>query len=516
MTLRRPRLATRGAPFLLLLLCLIGLSFSLSVSKTHVSQPLPVDNGTDHELERWLEREVAVAWERLLANIHPDGTAVGVVVASPSREHPNYWYTWTRDSALTMRVIAIAYGDAAPGSAEEGKFSGLLWDYAAFSRRNQERPNLSGDEDSGGLGEPKFYVDGTPYNEPWGRPQNDGPALRALTLMHFATTYLDRTSDLAKVATHLYAPALPARTVIKSDLEHIARTWGSDSVELWEEVRARSHFHTLQVQAAALQVGAEFAVRMGDPDAGVYYAACAARVADAARRHFDMKRGWVVQSLGIVGDDKGKKDGLDVAVMLAALQVPPHTRIFALHGVEVVGTAVELMKRMAGAYNINKVVRTPNGFPIAPGIGRYVEDIYDGYDQTLGNPWVLATAAYAELAYTISTPPPPPPPPESHTPSPLPLATHRNHTSPLHQSLREVGDAFLRRVMRHANADGTLSEQMNRESGFMQGARELTWSYAGFLLAVRARGKGWGVGGGEEGGGGAEGGQLVMGARPAA
>ena len=33
-----------------------------------------------------------------------------------------------------------------------------------------------------GLGEPKINLDITPYNEPWGRPQNDGPALRGIVL----------------------------------------------------------------------------------------------------------------------------------------------------------------------------------------------------------------------------------------------------------------------------------------------------------------------------------------------
>ena len=36
------------------------------------------------------------------------------------------------------------------------------------------------------LGEPKYNVNGTPFTGPWGRPQNDGPALRAITLIKFA------------------------------------------------------------------------------------------------------------------------------------------------------------------------------------------------------------------------------------------------------------------------------------------------------------------------------------------
>ena len=33
----------------------------------------------------------------------------------------------------------------------------------------------------------------------------------------------------------------------------------------------------------------------------------------------------------------------------------------------------------------------------------------------------------------------------------------------------------------------SLAEQINRDSGYMQGARDLTWSYAALLSAIRAR-----------------------------
>jgi glucoamylase len=37
-----------------------------------------------------------------------------------------------------------------------------------------------------GLGEPKYLVDGSRFNQPWGRPQRDGPALRATALMTYS------------------------------------------------------------------------------------------------------------------------------------------------------------------------------------------------------------------------------------------------------------------------------------------------------------------------------------------
>ena len=49
-------------------------------------------------LEEWISQEEEIALDRLLANIAPGGSNVGpeavngTVVASPSREHPDYYY----------------------------------------------------------------------------------------------------------------------------------------------------------------------------------------------------------------------------------------------------------------------------------------------------------------------------------------------------------------------------------------------------------------------------------------
>ena len=51
------------------------------------------------------------------------------------------------------------------------------------------------------------------------------------------------------------------------------------------------------------------------------------------------------------------------------------------------------------------------------------------------------------------------------------------------------GDAYLRRVRHQTEADGQLSEQINRTTGKMSSARDLTWSYAAFLTALDSRGQ---------------------------
>lgn len=53
--------------------------------------------------------------------------------------------------------------------------------------------NPSGDLFSGGLGEPKFHVDESAFNGDWGRPQRDGPALRATALISFGQWLIVRS-----------------------------------------------------------------------------------------------------------------------------------------------------------------------------------------------------------------------------------------------------------------------------------------------------------------------------------
>lgn len=50
-------------------------------------------------------------------------------------------------------------------------------------------------------------------------------------------------------------------------------------------------------------------------------------------------------------------------------------------------------------------------------------------------------------------------------------------------ALEGWGDAFLRRVKYHTPADGNLAEEFNCNTGTLQGAVDLTWSYAALLTA---------------------------------
>lgn len=61
----------------------------------------------------------------------------------------------------------------------------VILDFINSQTTLQTVSNPSGDLFSGGLGEPKFHVDESAYQGDWGRPQRDGPALRATALISF-------------------------------------------------------------------------------------------------------------------------------------------------------------------------------------------------------------------------------------------------------------------------------------------------------------------------------------------
>lgn len=118
--------------------------------------------------------------------------------------------------------------------------------------------NPSGALSSGrGLGEPKYYSNLTRFNGDWGRPQRDGPALRATALITYARWLLE-TRDKAD-ASEAKDKIWP---VVRNDLNYVAQYWNITGFDLWEEVRGSSFF-TTAVQHRALVEGAALGKQLG-------------------------------------------------------------------------------------------------------------------------------------------------------------------------------------------------------------------------------------------------------------
>jgi glucoamylase len=312
----------------------------------------------------------------------------------------------------------------------------------------------------------------------------------------------------------LYSADMPAQSVIKADLEYVSHFWNASGFDLWEEVDGL-HFFTATVQLKALREGTQIARAFGDNGAADWYHEQATYLERFVRRFWNKKKGHLVETLW------SHRTGLDCGILLGSIHGLPsedadYQSVFPPHSDEVLVSLLALAQDQRQRFPINSkpsstdddddtLVADDSTFS-GIGLGRYPEDIYDGYGTAPngGNPWFLCTSSAASVLYQSA----------SHflaassltiTPLGYPFysallassslepeegATYGPSDAIFHsivERLKLVGDEFLDVVKTHVDAQGAMSEQFDRVTGFMTGARDLTWSYGAFLQAVRAR-----------------------------
>jgi glucoamylase len=454
----------------------------------------------------WLSNEQTLAAQLMLNNVSAPGESPGSVIAAPSQT-PDYYYHWTRDAGITMDVVVDLYENAmlTGQTADATNYLQILSDYTNFSRGTQLTTNLSGGPDGLGLGEPKFNLNGTPFVGSWGRPQNDGAAIRAASLTRLAQDLISGgiATNLQWVRQKLYDGQSPSQSVIKVDLDFLAQHWQDPSYDLWEEVEG-THFFTQMVQRKALVVGAALADRLGDSASAATYRAAASGMGASIQNFWNASSGQIVATLNWVAGLTGKNSGLDSAVILGVLRGDAGDGFFGVTDDRVWATAEKMRLVFQDLYPINQTTLDWQGQPMGTAIGRYPEDTYSGGPtRSGGNPWFLATSAFAEFYYKAAT---------SWQASGKIAITSLNASilqglrgysgsslvpgetltssdvrfASVLQAIRNSGDDMMRRVHYHADSSGSLSEQIDRNTGFMESAANLTWSYAGFLSAFKA------------------------------
>ncbi len=452
-------------------------------------------------LDSWVHNQAEQSRSKLLSNVSPVGGAPGSVSAA-APIFASYFSHWIRDAGLVMNVVTSLYEKSSNKADQLGYFK-MLNDYIVFSRQNQLTPNRSGNPSDTGLGEPKFNMDGTAWNNDWGRPQNDGPAIRAITLIRLSHILIAQGRE-DFVRQHLYQNTIPAETVIKADLEFVAHHWQDSSFDLWEEVRG-DHFYTRMVQRRALAQGAELAHLLGDHAAGDYYTAQADSLTQSLNGFWDASAKYFRTTQNRVGGLDYKWSNLDGSVILGALHAEGTDGLFSITDDRVLATVDRLQSTFQQIYGVNGNKTDHSGQSMGVAIGRYPEDKYNGYNSSGdGNPWFLLTDALAEFYYKSS---------KSFLQrgmievnsinmgffqslpgvAALKLLPGKTLTSndaafyDVAASLRAAGDQAMARVRFHAGADHSISEQFNRDNGYMQGADDLTWSHASFMTASWAR-----------------------------
>ncbi len=435
-------------------------------------------NSQQVSLAKWMTSEADFSLTPMSQNISPSGTVRGVIIASPSRQDPDYYFHWIRDSALVMDTLLTL----SPGASNQSPWLLQTFaDYAAFSRELQLTTTLTG------LGEPRFNVDGTAFNGPWARPQNDGPALRVLTVLHSIQRFHASTALLS--------------TILQTDLRYILTNFQVPSFDLWEEVKG-DHFYTRLVQMAALRAGLDhFDPGWNIPRQDLQTAITSLQ--NDLDLHWRSDKKYFSATLNRVeGAEAYKFTDLDTAVILGVLHANLDSDNFSVRDDRVLATASQLETVFLAIYNVNaNTYSTP--YPVAPAIGRYADDVYFG-----GNPWYITTSAFAELNYRLSlslaknksymiT--------ELNLPflkkalalrseanviklkTGVNLKGHPHLLKLLQQGLKARGDLFMARLRLHTPPEGAMAEQFERNDGHPVSARDLTWSYASFLSAFESR-----------------------------
>ena len=123
------------------------------------------------------------------------------------------FFTWTRDAALTFKTIIdeFVFGNKA--------LQPYIEDYLHAQAVLQTVSNPSGTllPNGAGLGEPKYAANGSRFNGNWGRPQRDGPSLRAVALISYSN-YLISQGQRDRVKTEIWP-------IIANDLAYAGQYW---------------------------------------------------------------------------------------------------------------------------------------------------------------------------------------------------------------------------------------------------------------------------------------------------
>ncbi|KZT19533.1 carbohydrate-binding module family 20 protein [Neolentinus lepideus HHB14362 ss-1] len=445
-------------------------------------------------VDSYISTEGPMTKAGVLANIGPNGSKAagaspGVVVASPSTSSPDYWYTWTRDSSLVFKSLIDQY---TTGIDSTSSLRTLIDEFITAEAYIQTVSNPSGTLTTGGLGEPKFNVNETAFTGTWGRPQRDGPALRATAMITYGN-WLYSNGNTTWVTSTLWP-------IVENDLGYVVSYWNESTYDLWEEVDSSSFF-TTAVQHRALREGAMFATRIGQTSVVSSYTT----QADNLLCFLQAKSYWNPTSGYITANTGGGRSGKDANTLLASihtfdLSAGCDATTFQPCSDKALSNLKVYVDSFRSVYSINNGIASN----AAIATGRYPEDTYQN-----GNPWYLTTFAVAEQLYdalnsweaqgslnvtSISLPF------FQQFSSSIAVGTYSSTSSTystLISAVQSFADGFVAINAKYTPSDGSLAEQYSKSDGSPVSAVDLTWSYASALTAFEARNNtqfaGWGA-----------------------
>lgn len=429
-------------------------------------------------LDHWIERQYrhsAVAMMRSVSAVDIVKTRPGFaqtvrprkgsIVASPVLgaydPEPDYFFHWFRDSAVVIDALRILFED----QAQNGEFFAHLADFVRFSlslqdldgRLLSESPwrdavapeyrqyvraeaDLAAAHGEALLGETRVNPDGTLDISRWPRPQHDGPAMRAIALLHWHSAVRFEGELAAQVAA-----------LLRADLRFTLHHWREANFDIWEEEKGL-HYYTLRASARALQLGADWFEQRGEP-ADAEACRCEAieilRTLDGFwREDLQFYKSRILES------QAPSTKELDISVIFAAIHAGGDSATHSVRDPRMHATLARLEALFDADYAINK----NRGPARAPAMGRYAGDVYYS-----GGAYYFSTLAAAEFCFRAAA------------------------QSPAKKQLTDRGDAFLETVRAYTPPSGELSEQFDQHTGVQRSARQLAWSYAAFISCTHAR-----------------------------
>lgn len=438
----------------------------------------------------------------------------GSVLASPViasyDPDPDYFFHWARDSAVVIDALrhlierktlglealshVVDFVDFSLGlqGLDGAAYLKRLGDFRAkvepfYLQYVREDSDLAAIKGEAVQGEPRFNPDGTLDILKWSRPQHDGPASRALTLL--------RCWPL--VEDHAPQRLAALQSLLRADLWFTLRHHHERSFDIWEE-ELGSHYYTKLLQSAALTEGARWFEACGQP---VEADACRGAAQELAVRLDDYWSAGVGFYLSRLHDTQGLSDkSLDIATILAVIHAG---RVEGAHSIldpKVLATLAKLEALFASSYPINVGCDTSRG----PAMGRYAGDrYYSGgayYFSTLGAAeFYFRFSAAVAAGKGISVTPDNEgvlrellrmDEPGQGASNDAPLAefcASQEGRKALASALCARGDAFMASVAAFTPESGDLAEQFDQASGEQTSAKNLAWSHAAFITAFASR-----------------------------
>jgi glucoamylase len=278
--------------------------------------------------------------EYFFNNILEDGS----IMASPCEE-PNYRFHWVRDAAIVIKSVITLYK-----RSQNSKYMEILENYIQTELEHIKHHPA----------EPKFELDKSPYTGDWGRPQNDGPAMRGIVCL-----------KLLKIMGPKYSNSL--LKIINSDLSYTIEEIDQPCFDLWEE-QFGYHLYTRMLQTKFIYDA--FKCNRVKKNEERLTAETLTRVRTYLSHH--ISDNGIYSSYDTHGQVQRQ---YDASVLLGLAHVDYDLPILKPDDPRIAEYASVLLAECNEIYPLNN----KTGIPF---LGRYKEDKYFN-----GNPWIITTIA---------------------------------------------------------------------------------------------------------------------------